>query len=60
MEIWHSKDNYISLVARRTVRRDPASAWRNIAWSDDNQLLAIAYSDGAIEINDTVGRMMNY
>jgi hypothetical protein len=37
------------------IRRDPAQSWRSLAWNEDNQLLAIAYSDGNIEICDTVG-----
>lgn len=55
MEVWHSKENYGTLVGRRMIRRDPCPSWRCLAWNEDNQLLAIAYSDGNIEICDTVG-----
>ena len=39
-------------------RRDPNPSWRCLAWNEDNQLLAIAYSDGNIEICDTVGLLL--
>jgi hypothetical protein len=58
LEVWHSKENYGTLVGRRMIRRDPCPSWRCLAWNEDNQLLAIAYSDGNIEICDTVGGMM--
>ena len=29
---------------------------RNIVWSDDSQLLALTFSDGAVEVCDTVGK----
>lgn len=56
LEVWHSKDSYGTLVGRRGVRRDQAPAWRNLAWNEDTQLLVLAYSDGAVELCDTVGK----
>ena len=55
LEVWHSKDNYGTMVGRRGVRKDPAPSWRNLAWSEDAQLLAVGFSDGAIELCDTLG-----
>ena len=33
--------------------------WRKVCWSEDATLLALAYSDGAVEVCDTIGRFMN-
>ena len=43
------------MVGRRGVRKDPAPSWRSLAWSEDAQLLALGFSDGAIELCDTLG-----
>jgi len=43
------------MVGRRGVRKDPAPSWRSLAWSEDAQLLAVGFSDGAIELCDTLG-----
>ena len=35
--------------------QEVSPVWRKVCWSEDAQLLALAYSDGAVEVCDTIG-----
>jgi len=55
LEVWSSREQYNTLVGRRPVEKDPAPQWRRLQWTEDNSLLAVAMSSGAVEVVDTVG-----
>lgn len=55
LEVWSSREQYNTLIGRRPVERDPAPQWRKLQWTDDASLLAVAQSNGSVELCDTVG-----
>lgn len=52
LEIRTSRDNYSVPIGKTLVSKDPYPQWRKMEWSPDGTLLAIAHSNGAIDVYD--------
>ncbi|XP_029845076.2 neuroblastoma-amplified sequence [Ixodes scapularis] len=55
IEIRSSRDEYVTVIGRGSVPKDPVPQWRRVVWSPDCSFLAVALSTGRIEFFDTVG-----
>ncbi|CAN7992702.1 unnamed protein product [Ixodes hexagonus] len=60
VEIRSSRDEYVTVIGRGSVPKDPVPQWRRVAWSPDCSFLAVALSTGRIEFFDTVGSSLFY
>ncbi|XP_041888889.1 neuroblastoma-amplified sequence isoform X3 [Corvus kubaryi] len=55
VEIRSAKDDFISIVGKCQVPKDPNPQWRRVAWSHDCTLLAYAESSGTVRVFDLMG-----
>uniref|UniRef100_A0A8C5T7B4 NBAS subunit of NRZ tethering complex n=1 Tax=Malurus cyaneus samueli TaxID=2593467 RepID=A0A8C5T7B4_9PASS len=50
-----AKDDFVSIVGKCQVPKDPNPQWRRVAWSHDCTLLAYAESSGTVRVFDLMG-----
>ncbi|XP_041345112.1 neuroblastoma-amplified sequence isoform X2 [Pyrgilauda ruficollis] len=55
VEIRSAKDDFVSIVGKCQVPKDPNPQWRRVAWSHDCTLLAYAESSGTVRVFDLMG-----
>ncbi|XP_063006926.1 NBAS subunit of NRZ tethering complex isoform X2 [Melospiza melodia melodia] len=55
VEIRSAKDDFVSIVGKCQVPKDPNPQWRRVAWSHDCTLLAYAESSGTVKVFDLMG-----
>ncbi|KAJ7412687.1 Neuroblastoma-amplified sequence [Pitangus sulphuratus] len=55
VEIRSAKDDFVSIVGKCQVPKDPNPQWRRVAWSHDCTLLAYAESTGTVRVFDLMG-----
>ncbi|XP_064506623.1 NBAS subunit of NRZ tethering complex isoform X2 [Pseudopipra pipra] len=55
VEIRSAKDEFVSIIGKCQVPKDPNPQWRRVAWSHDCTLLAYAESTGTVRVFDLMG-----
>ncbi|KAG8254248.1 hypothetical protein J6590_011945 [Homalodisca vitripennis] len=55
LEIRTPRDDFSSVVGKATVARDSCQQWRRLCWSPDCSMLALAFSNGAVNFYDLFG-----
>lgn len=52
LEIRTSRDNYSTPIGKASITKDNFPRWRKTEWSPDGTLLAVAHSNGVIDVYD--------
>ena len=52
LEIRTSRDNYSVPIGKTPVTKDPHPQWRKLEWSPDGTFLAVAHSNGSVDVYD--------
>lgn len=52
IEVRTSRDNYSVPIGKAIISKDPYQQWRKLEWSPDGTLLAVAHSNGSLDVYD--------
>ena len=52
LEIRTQRDNYATPIGKAFINKDSNAQWRKLEWSPDGTLLAVAHSNGVVDVYD--------